>query len=84
MVIQKLFILLQLIIHVRQYFPKEVNRKYFCSGSKINTDSVKEIDGRLVIGYLHNATTCSSDKIFQIDNDRITGNYVQLETIFQL
>ena len=57
----------------KKYFPKEVNRKYFCSGSKINTDSVKEIDGRLVIGYLHNATTCSSDKIFLIDNDRITG-----------
>ena len=57
----------------KKYFPKEVNRKYFCSGSKINTDSVKEIDGRLVIGYLHNATTCSSDKILQIDNDRITG-----------
>ena len=57
----------------KKYFPKEVNRKYFCNGSKINTDSVKEIDGRLVIGYLHNATTCSSDKILQIDNDRITG-----------
>ena len=57
----------------KKYFPKEVNRKYFCSGSKINTDSVKEIDGRLVIGYLHNATTCSLDKILQIDNDRITG-----------
>ena len=57
----------------KKYFPVEVNREYFCSGSEINTDSVKEIGGRLVIGYLHNATTCSSDKILQIDNDRFTG-----------
>ena len=57
----------------KKYFPEEVSREYFCRGSEINTDSVKEIDGRLVIGYLHNATTCSSDKILQIDNDRFTG-----------
>ena len=57
----------------KKYFPEEVSREYFCRGSEINTDSVKEVDGRLVIGYLHNATTCSSDKILQIDNDRFTG-----------
>ena len=57
----------------KKYFPEEINREYFCSGSEINTDSVKEISGRLVIGYLHNAITCSSDKILQIDNDRFTG-----------
>ena len=71
---QRLFMPLQLTIHVRKkYFPVEVNREYFCSGSEINTDSVKEIGRRLVIGYLHNAKTCSSDKILQIDNDRFTG-----------
>ena len=57
----------------KKYFPEEINREYFCSGSEINTDSVKEISGRLVIGYLHNAITCSSDKILQIYNDRFTG-----------
>ena len=57
----------------KKYFPEEVSREYFCRGSEINTNSVKEVDGRLVIGYLHNATTCSSDKILQIDNDRFTG-----------
>ena len=57
----------------KKYFPEEVSKEYFCRGSEINTDSVKEIDGRLVIGYLHNATTCSPDKIIQIDNDRFTG-----------
>ena len=57
----------------KEYFPTEVNRKYFCNGTNINTNSVSEIDGRLVIEYLHNAETCSSEKILQIDNNRFTG-----------
>lgn len=54
-------------------FPNEVNRSYLCNGKNINENKNYTIDGRLVIGILHNGHIASDEEKKIIQNDEITG-----------
>ena len=54
-------------------FPIEVERSYFCSGLKLNTNRVFAIDNKVVIGVLHNAASCSDNDLQKITSNQITG-----------
>jgi len=58
-------------------FPEEVNKEYFCEGSKLNNDKVYSLGDLLVIGLFHDAETCTDSKKELIDNDPITGERCQ-------
>ena len=59
-------------------FPKEVNKSYFCNGTKLDKNQVFVLDDRLVIGLFHNATKCNSQSIVAIENHEFTGQYCEL------
>ena len=54
-------------------FPNLVNRNYFCEGDSLHPDYTYSVDGKLVIGLMHNAKTCSEYDIDYINNHEITG-----------
>ena len=54
-------------------FPDLVNRNYFCEGDNLNPDYTYSVDGKLVIGLMHNAKTCNEYDIDYINNHEITG-----------
>ena len=41
--------------------PSGVNKGYFCDGKKINKKQVYDLNGRIVIGLLHNGKKCKKD-----------------------
>ena len=54
-------------------FPDLVNRNYFCEGDSLNPDYTYSVDGKLVIGLMHNAKACNEYDIDYINNHEITG-----------
>ena len=54
-------------------FPELVNREYFCDGDKLNEDYTFSVDGKLVIGLMHNGKVCDDYDIDYVDNHQITG-----------
>tara|TARA_B100000925_G_scaffold183017_1_gene138233 strand:- start:203 stop:547 length:345 start_codon:yes stop_codon:yes gene_type:complete len=54
-------------------FPDLVNRNYFCEGDSPHPDYTYSVDGKLVIGLMHNAKTCNEYDIDFINNHEITG-----------
>ena len=54
-------------------FPEFVNRDYFCEGDSLNPDYTYSDDGKLVIGLLHNSSTCNRYDIDYVNNHEITG-----------
>ena len=65
-------------------FPEEVNKEYFCKGSKLNNDTVYSLGELLVIGLFHDAEICSDSKKELIDNDPITGEKCQVRNSKEL
>ena len=57
----------------KRQFPEEINRNYFCDGSKPNKDKVYEIDDKIVIGILHKPSICNNTKMSFVNNHPITG-----------
>ena len=45
----------------KEDFPDRVNKGYFCDGKKINKKQVYDLNGRIVIGLLHNGKSCRKD-----------------------
>jgi len=54
-------------------FPDLVNRNYFCEGDSLHPDYTYSVDGKLVIGLMHNAKICNEYDIDYINNHEITG-----------
>ena len=54
-------------------FPSEVNREYFCDGQEINKDEVYAFGENIVIGVMHNPSSCKSNDISNIDSHPIVG-----------
>ena len=59
-------------------FPERVNKKYFCNGNDLDTKQVSVVDGKLVIGLLHKAKTCTQYNVNAIDRHQVTGRYCTL------
>ena len=58
----------------KQDFPSEVNKGYFCNkDNSLDTNQVFSVNGKLVIGLLHDAKVCSKEESDKIDNDQISG-----------
>jgi len=57
----------------KKEFPNLVNKNYFCEGDSLHPDYTYSIDGKLVIGLIHNAKTCNEYDIDYINNHEITG-----------
>ena len=60
---------------LKENFPEEVNRSYFCKGDTVNLDNVHFSSEKITVGMLHNAHVCSNDEITRIDNHKITGGF---------
>ena len=58
---------------MKKQFPKEINRNYFCDGEKPNKSKIFEIDDKIVIGILHNPSSCNKTKMSFVNNHPITG-----------
>ena len=58
-------------------FPSRVNKDYFCNGKKINNDEVYNLNGRIVIGLLHNGRKCKKDDIDSVKNHHVTGRFCE-------
>ena len=58
-------------------FPDEVTKEYFCKGNQINEEKNHIINGRLVIGLLHNGKIATENEIDSVNNDKITGKLCQ-------
>ena len=58
---------------IKENFPQEIERALFCKGKNINSDRVYSIDGKIVIGILHQASKCSNTDQNKIQADRVTG-----------
>ena len=54
-------------------FPDLVNRNYFCEGDSLHPEYTYSVDGKLVIGLMHNAKICNEYDIDYINNHEITG-----------
>ena len=61
----------------KEYFPREVNRKYFCDGKNLAKDQVIELNNRLVIGLFHEAKLCNKSEIINIENHQVTGLFCE-------
>ena len=59
-------------------FPNRVNKDYFCDGKKINKSEVYNLNGRTVIGLLHNGKSCEKDEIDFVKSHQVTGRYCDL------
>ena len=59
-------------------FPNRVNKNYFCEGAKINNNQVYSINGRIVIGLLHNGRSCRKDDIDFVKTHQVTGKFCEL------
>ena len=59
-------------------FPNRVNKNYFCDGVKINNNQVYSLNGRIVIGLLHNGRSCRKDDIDFVKTHQVTGRFCEL------
>ena len=59
-------------------FPDRVNKDYFCDGENINNNQVYNLNGRIVIGLLHNGKNCAKDEIDFVKSHKVTGRYCEL------
>ena len=59
-------------------FPDRVNKNYFCNGDKINDKQVYELNGRIVIGLLHNGKICTKNEIDFVKSHQVTGRFCEL------
>ena len=62
----------------KEDFPNRVNKDYFCVGEKINNKQVYDLNGRIVIGLLHNGKSCRKDEIDFVKSHQITGRFCEL------
>ena len=62
----------------KKEFPNRVNKDYFCDGKKINKSEVYNLNGRIVIGLLHNGKSCEKDEIDFVKSHQVTGRYCEL------
>ena len=58
-------------------FPDRVNKGYFCDEKKINKKQVYDLNGRIVIGLLHNGKNCKKDEIDFVKSHNITGRFCE-------
>ena len=65
-------------------FPEFVNKDYFCEGNNLNTKFTYSVDGKLVIGLMHNAAICNKYDIDYIDNHEITGPMCEIRNSMQI
>ena len=59
-------------------FPDRVNKNYFCNGKNINNNEVYNLNGRIVIGLLHNGRSCKKDEIDFVKSHQVTGRFCEL------
>ena len=57
----------------KEEFPLEVNRDYFCNGNEMNLDQVFAIDQKMIIGMLHNPTSCNDSDLLSINSHPVVG-----------
>ena len=55
-----------------------INTIRFCEGKKINNSEVYSLNGRIVIGLLHNGKNCEKDEIDFVKSHQVTGRYCEL------
>ena len=59
-------------------FPDRVNKDYFCDGEKINNNQVYNLNGRIVIGLLHEGRSCKKEELDFVKNHQVTGRFCEL------
>ena len=59
-------------------FPDRVNKDYFCDGEKINNNQVYNLNGRIVIGLLHEGRSCKKEEIDFVKSHQVTGKFCEL------
>ena len=59
-------------------FPDRVNKDYFCDGEKINNNQVYNLNGRVVIGLLHEGRNCKKEEIDFVKSHQVTGRFCEL------
>ena len=59
-------------------FPDRVNKDYFCDGEKINNNQVYNLNGRIVIGLLHQGRSCKKEEIDFVKSHQVTGRFCEL------
>ena len=59
-------------------FPGRVNKDYFCVGEKINNNQVYNLNGRIVIGLLHEGRSCKKEEIDFVKTHQVTGRFCEL------
>ena len=59
-------------------FPDSVNKDYFCDGEKINNNQVYNLNGRIVIGLLHEGRSCKKEEIDFVKTHQVTGRFCEL------
>ncbi len=59
-------------------FPDRVNKDYFCDGEKINNNQVYNLNGRIVIGLLHEGRGCKKEELDFVKSHQVTGRFCEL------
>ena len=59
-------------------FPDRVNKDYFCDGEKINNNEVYNLNGRIVIGLLHEGRSCKKEELDFVKSHQVTGRFCEL------
>ena len=59
-------------------FPDRVNKDYFCDGEKINNNQVYNLNGRIVIGLLHEGRSCKKEQLDFVKSHQVTGRFCEL------
>jgi len=59
-------------------FPDRVNKDYFCDGEKINNNQVYNLNGRVVIGLLHEGRSCKKEELDFVKSHQVTGRFCEL------
>ena len=59
-------------------FPDRVNKDYFCDGEKINNNQVYSLNGRIVIGLLHQGRSCKKEELDFVKSHQVTGRFCEL------
>ena len=59
-------------------FPERVNKDYFCDGEKINNNQVYNLNGRIVIGLLHEGRSCKKEELDFVKSHQVTGRFCEL------
>jgi len=62
----------------KKNFPDRVNKDYFCDGEKINNNQVYNLNGRIVIGLLHEGRSCKKEEIDFVKSHQVTGRFCEL------